>query len=1009
MEIQDKKLEKCNNSKQFFKKFNYFLQKSNYFYSQLFFLVVLGLFSAFSLCGIFLYKNALFFRDRTSFYSFFYDILHSLNYFGEIPFWNPAQQNGFPQYYTSILGLYYTNPLFSLIAAICWFLGQFNIYITSFVRIYVIYYGILIPFVFLIGLWLLARQLFKSNFSILLILILGSFSPGLIINITDIGFEQTAYGLIFAAAFLKFFKEPKKTTFLGLFFSSLLLAISLNYMFLFWNIIFIPIFVILVVIFNYHNYRTKKTNVPRFYWILLFLSIVLCSLPTMFTFSQGKGIIRKYLPTLSTEYFRFGPGNPLQFLTVSTPGVGFGSVGEPVGEKPSVFFQPLSYEEKTNFSYNYMGILTLPLVIIGLIFGKRNWRYIFFILLAASCLIINLSGYSPILFLLLTLRTPLSVMSHYGDLFFQEGAFCLLIFSAAMGFEVLVRYRRRVYFLAFITLFIISSLFSVMFFIHLYKTPFSWPIFGFALAMIFFYLIILIWLLFNKNPQKANPIFVLLLFLILIDVSTVAFWHMREKIWYAVYKNNLMDFRDPPVESIGIPNNDDRSWYARTFLSIADILNTESMGIDFDSFPLLGFYTPRIMAGLSKGNGFEQIRNIKQYREYDKIQPIKFYFTDINGDKKTDILFYDNSRNVWVETYADKGYTKPQKLLKFDSPGVLQLGDVNGDNLNDVLYLDIQGNFYVALSNGNKFLTPSQQLQLHPYFHKFIQCADINGDEKQDVFFYDMQKEGIFVSFSDGTGFSALQKCFKIEGKSLYKKDFMPSTNQIRLADVNGDRKADFLFIDLSGNILVALSNGEGFNKSEKWIKLPVSASEQVWFADVNGDMKAEIIYMDDAGSVYVGLSRGNSFSTPIKWLQCKGIKPKQIQFIYINQDKKNDILISNFFSGQEDIKITKKTYNNIQLRVTATEKSLLFYCDAYYPPYWYSTVNGKATKIEKMFLGFKGVVVPAGNSEIVFKYKPPFLFYSLILAYLAILTAAVIWIIVYLKEKIRENLVLDN
>jgi len=38
MEIQDKKLEKCNNSKQFFKKFNYFLQKSNYFYSQLFFL-----------------------------------------------------------------------------------------------------------------------------------------------------------------------------------------------------------------------------------------------------------------------------------------------------------------------------------------------------------------------------------------------------------------------------------------------------------------------------------------------------------------------------------------------------------------------------------------------------------------------------------------------------------------------------------------------------------------------------------------------------------------------------------------------------------------------------------------------------------------------------------------------------------------------------------------------------------------------------------------------------------
>lgn len=42
-------------------------------------------------------------NDRFSHYSFFRDALHSLNVYGEFPWWNPSIRAGFPFYYIEFL------------------------------------------------------------------------------------------------------------------------------------------------------------------------------------------------------------------------------------------------------------------------------------------------------------------------------------------------------------------------------------------------------------------------------------------------------------------------------------------------------------------------------------------------------------------------------------------------------------------------------------------------------------------------------------------------------------------------------------------------------------------------------------------------------------------------------------------------------------------------------------------------------------------------------------------
>lgn len=68
--------------------------------------------------------------------------------------------------------------------------------------------------------------------------------------------------------------------------------------------------------------------------------------------------------------------------------------------------------------------------------------------------------------------------------------------------------------------------------------------------------------------------------------------------------------------------------------------------------------------------------------------------------------------------------------------------------------------------------------------------------------------------------------------------------------------------------------------------------------------------------------------------------------------------------------KIKKYEPNRIEINVNSSGKSFLVLTDNYYPG-WKATINGRVSKIFRTDYSFRGVVVPKGDSTIVFSYMP--------------------------------------
>jgi len=459
----------------FKKKSNAFLSRNNGLYLQLLIVILLSFFSAASLAGVFMNQKALI-GDRLCIYSYFYDMLHSLNVFGEISWWNPTVQNGFPQYYTSMLGLGYLNPLFVLIAIIVWIAGKIGIHITSFIRWDVFYFGVMEPTLFLFSVWFFARQIFKNKITVLYVLILSAFSVGIVTNLSEIDFSNTAFGLLFAACLLKYLDKSNEKNYLLLLLSFLVIAITASYYLLFWNILFIPAFLLFVYWHNREKFNEIFHKKKRI--ILGLVLVFICFVPNLLIYLHGKDITRKPAHEKVAEYFRLQPGNPIMFLTASVPSISYdNNTITPYDHNNKRIESELTY-------FDYIGIIGIPLILTGFVFSKSVWKNFFLLMTPLCALVVMLAGYSPLFSTLLFFNTPVRANSHWGDLSFFFGYFLLLIFSAGIGLDVIVsHYYNKILKLFLAVAFSIYSLAAVGLIFFTYQNPFSSYVTGFSFCL----------------------------------------------------------------------------------------------------------------------------------------------------------------------------------------------------------------------------------------------------------------------------------------------------------------------------------------------------------------------------------------------------------------------------------------------------------------------------------------------------------------------------------------------
>ena len=245
----------------------------------------------------------------------------------------------------------------------------------------------------------------------------------------------------------------------------------------------------------------------------------------------------------------------------------------------------------------------------------------------------------------------------------------------------------------------------------------------------------------------------------------------------------------------------------------------------------------------------------------DGYNDVKYYstirFADINGDGRDDMCArfkegfrcYPSQGNGWGtpvelgDMSDEQGWGNPQYY------STIRTGDIDGDGRMDVCARGSAG-FRCWLSQGDKFAQDfvaaawsDENGWNHPQYYETIRIADINGDHKADICARD--SGGLSCLLSQGTG---MGEAFR--GPDFADKDGWndyDNYSTFRFGDINGDGKDDFC-VRANAQLSCYLSTGTGFGEG---VSIADMSDENGWnqpnqyrtirLGDVSGDGKMDV------------------------------------------------------------------------------------------------------------------------------------------------------------------------
>ena len=199
-----------------------------------------------------------------------------------------------------------------------------------------------------------------------------------------------------------------------------------------------------------------------------------------------------------------------------------------------------------------------------------------------------------------------------------------------------------------------------------------------------------------------------------------------------------------------------------------------------------------------------------------------------------------------------------------------------------------------------------------------VRFADLNGDGRDDYIW--VGANGEITAFVNG-GQAADGHWIWYPQPSLIASGVGGTRDQIILADLNGDGRAEYLWVHPDGSVDVWLNQQKPTETAStlaiNWFKQTMSATgigrdgQGVRFADLNGDGRAEYLYVDDIGAVTVYLNGGGKDNGPnagnIVWIpqtqSATGVGGHRNNTVFadINGDGRADYLEVSRTSGSVD------------------------------------------------------------------------------------------------------------
>ncbi|GAA2722454.1 MULTISPECIES: FG-GAP-like repeat-containing protein [Streptomyces] len=247
--------------------------------------------------------------------------------------------------------------------------------------------------------------------------------------------------------------------------------------------------------------------------------------------------------------------------------------------------------------------------------------------------------------------------------------------------------------------------------------------------------------------------------------------------------------------------------------------------------------------------------------------PLGDYQVDFDGDGKADYVVVDDNGavRVWLNQGGDTG--KGWKGLGQVASGVgvpgtkVRFADIDGDGKADYLAVDDNGAVRAWLNRGgdtgNGWSTYGQLASGAGAGSK-VRFADLNGDRKADYLI--VEDNGAVKAWLNNGGDPAGSNGWKSLGQIAGGTG---AGSKVRFADIDGDGKADYLVVEDDGAVKAWLFNGGDTAGSNGWKTAGQiaggvgSAGSKVRFSDINGDRKADYLAVDDNGAIQAWLNNG--------------------------------------------------------------------------------------------------------------------------------------------------------